>query len=91
MSPYPKPRIHSPIPFGVVEEKLEQAESETLATKFDNVKMFLPTRTHPGNADVQPWATVSALMLAPIDRLRDLFEARQFATEQEKSAAAARS
>lgn len=57
--------------------KLENAvtaeESERLAQSFGRTKFFAPTRAHPGLPDRPPYETVMGLLMAPLDRLQDLF------------------
>jgi hypothetical protein len=49
-------------------------ESEDLASRFNNTKAFVPSRSHPSAPDDGgPFETVAGLMAAPLDRLGDLF------------------
>jgi hypothetical protein len=49
------------------------AESADLAKSFERTKMFTPTRSHPAAPNKPPFETVVGLMVAPIDKLRDMF------------------
>lgn len=57
--------------------KLENAvtaeESERLARSFGRTKYFAPTRAHPEMPDRPPFETAVALLMAPLDKLQDLF------------------
>ncbi|PFH49477.1 hypothetical protein AMATHDRAFT_147633 [Amanita thiersii Skay4041] len=43
------------------------------ATSFRRTKKFAPTRAHPSAPDKGPFETVTGLLTAPIDKLRDMF------------------
>ncbi|KAI5809213.1 hypothetical protein BZA77DRAFT_288571 [Pyronema omphalodes] len=49
------------------------AESADLAKSFERTKMFTPTRSHPAAPNKPPFETVAGLMVAPMDKLRDMF------------------
>lgn len=57
--------------------KLENAvtaeESERLARSFGRTKYFAPTRAHPDMPDRPPFETAVGLLMAPLDKLQDLF------------------
>lgn len=48
--------------------------SESMARSFERTKMFVPTHSHPKSPDQPPFENVVGLMMAPIDKLRDLFK-----------------
>lgn len=58
---------------------LEQAlqnskgESETLAKSFSRTKYFVPSRSHPSAGENPLFESVVGLMVAPIDKLADMF------------------
>jgi hypothetical protein len=63
--------------------KLEQAvhpnRSQALATSFARTKNFVPTRSHPLAPNRPPFATAMGLLIAPLDRIADVF--RRFPKE----------
>lgn len=62
-----------------LEAVIEPNDSETLAKRFEQTKILMPTRAHP-NAPQQPlFESVVALMEAPIDRISDMM--REFPEE----------
>ncbi|KAI4188254.1 MAG: hypothetical protein L6R41_002252 [Letrouitia leprolyta] len=71
-----------------LESALSREESQALAKSFERTKMITPTRSHPG-APNRPYAEVFAgLLMAPIDRLRDLvsgFPDEEEAAEKHRS------
>ena len=48
-------------------------DTEDLATSFERTKMFIPTRSHPSAGENPPFESVMGLLVAPIDRLTDMF------------------
>ncbi|EEP76751.1 predicted protein [Uncinocarpus reesii 1704] len=55
-----------------LESVLDEPVSEQISRRFERTKILMPTRAHP-NAPTQPFfETVSAFMLAPIDRIADI-------------------
>ncbi|KAF8976143.1 hypothetical protein BGZ46_008502 [Entomortierella lignicola] len=57
----------------VLEDALQVKDSESLSNSFKRTKYFVPTRSHPNAPDKPPFETVAGLLVAPIDRLKDLF------------------
>jgi hemerythrin superfamily protein len=57
--------------------------SKEAAVSFKRTKLFAPTRGHPGAPNHPPFETVAGLLLAPIDKLKDMFA--KFPTEEMKS------
>jgi len=55
------------------ESKITEEESARLAKSFRRTKNFVPTRAHPSAPNRPPFETAVALMMAPIDKLRDMF------------------
>ncbi|KZO91563.1 hypothetical protein CALVIDRAFT_568128 [Calocera viscosa TUFC12733] len=68
-----------------LEAVLSKAENEALTQSLEQTKKFVPTRAHPGTAQAPPFETVEALLLAPVDHLKDLFAS--WPTKEEKKAA----
>lgn len=60
---------------------LGNEKSSRLARMFEKTKRLTATRPHPGSPNELPWATASAFMAAPIDKVRDMF--RLFPDEEE--------
>jgi len=56
-----------------LEAVLPKEENESIAQSIERTKAFVPTRAHPGTHQGPPFETVEALLLAPIDHLKDLF------------------
>jgi hypothetical protein len=54
-------------------KKSQSETSEALAKSFGNTKMFIPTRSHPSAGEHPPFETVMGLLVAPMDKLADLF------------------
>jgi hypothetical protein len=50
-----------------------KSESEQLATSFGTTKSFVPSRSHPSAGEHPPFETAMGLLMAPIDRLADMF------------------
>ena len=69
-----------------LEKALPEGESEKLASSFQRTKMFTPTRSHPSSPDRPPFETVMGLMVAPMDKLADMF--RKFPQESGSSSSA---
>jgi len=65
-------------------EVIDKAEDESLAKTISQTKGFVPTRAHPGTHQQPPFETVEALLLAPLDKLKDLFAT--WPTKEEKKA-----
>jgi hypothetical protein len=57
-----------------LEKVIDSVESESLETSFTRTKMFVPTLSHPGAPAKPPFETVSGLMAALIDHLKDIFK-----------------
>jgi hypothetical protein len=53
--------------------------SGNLAKSFSRTKKFVPTRSHPAAGEHPPFETVMALLVAPIDKVADMF--RKFPEE----------
>jgi hypothetical protein len=56
-----------------LEDALTKGESEDLAKQLERTKMFIPSRSHPMAPAEPPFETAVGLMMAPIDRLGDMF------------------
>jgi hypothetical protein len=61
-------------------------EMEKLGRPMDEARATAPTRPHPMAPDHPPFATIVAAIEAPIDRLRDKLEGRQFLDSENKPA-----
>jgi len=58
------------------EKSVPEGESASMAASFSRTKMFVPTRSHPSAPDQGgPFETVAGLMAAPLDHLKDMFDA----------------
>lgn len=55
-----------------LEGLLSRAESEDLARQFQRTKLITPTRSHPGAPNSLIPETLAGLLIAPVDKLRDL-------------------
>ncbi|KAI3329216.1 hypothetical protein HD806DRAFT_530615 [Xylariaceae sp. AK1471] len=55
-----------------LEHSLSLTESKELSYRFERSKMFTPTRSHPSAPNKPPFETIVGLMIAPVDKLRDL-------------------
>jgi len=58
-----------------LEPKISKEESKQYADSFSRMKKFLPTRSHPEIPNKPPFETAAALLLAPMDMIRDMFTA----------------
>ncbi|BDD61008.1 hypothetical protein MPDQ_005835 [Monascus purpureus] len=56
-----------------LEQAITDTESEKLSKSFSRTKIFVPTRSHPGAPDKPPFETAVGLLMAPIDRLQNIF------------------
>ncbi|KAI1753737.1 HHE domain protein [Xylaria castorea] len=56
-----------------LEKALGENDSENMSKSFGRTKMFIPTRSHPSGPDKPPFETVTGLLAAPLDHLKDLF------------------
>ncbi len=65
-----------------LEKVLSKEESQALARSFERTKMITPTRSHPSAPNRPYFENVVGLMLAPIDKIRDLM--RSFPEEEGK-------
>jgi len=65
-----------------LQAKIDKDESITLADSLERTKLFVPTRAHPGIANQPPFETLEAFLLAPIDKLKDMFAT--FPSKEEK-------
>jgi len=65
------------------EEAVTDQDSERIATSFERMKEFVPTRAHPGAPSKPPFETVAGLLTMPIDKVRDMFNA--FPTAAQRS------
>lgn len=65
-----------------LEKVLAKEESQALARSFERTKMITPTRSHPSAPNRPYFENVVGLMLAPIDKIRDLM--RSFPEEEGK-------
>ena len=57
----------------MLEEALTSSASEKLAKWFEETKVFLPSRSHPGAPNKPPLETAVGLLTAPIDQIADMF------------------
>ncbi|KAI0859532.1 hypothetical protein F4860DRAFT_482289 [Xylaria cubensis] len=55
-----------------LERQISLTESKELSQSFERTKMLTPTRSHPSAPNKPPFETVIGLMIAPIDKIRDL-------------------
>lgn len=69
-----------------LEEAIDRASSEELASSFLRTKHFVPTRSHPGAPNRPPYETVAGMLATPMDKLRDMFA--KFPREEEKKKSA---
>ncbi|KAI0138052.1 hypothetical protein F4776DRAFT_620230 [Hypoxylon sp. NC0597] len=58
-----------------LEEGLLPTRSRDLAQQFEMTKSYTPTRSHPGAPNRPPLETVAGLMVAPLDKISDMFRA----------------
>ena len=56
-----------------IEEHMTTYDSEQLGRMFERTKMLTPTRSHPKAPIRPPFDTAIGLMVAPLDRIKDLF------------------
>ncbi|KAF9970619.1 hypothetical protein BGZ73_006649 [Actinomortierella ambigua] len=56
-----------------LEHALSEEESVKMGKSFHRTKKFVPTRSHPSAPDKPPFETAAALLSAPLDKLRDVF------------------
>jgi hypothetical protein len=54
-------------------EAVLKGECEQLAKSFDNTRMFLSSRSHPCAGEHPVFETVMSSLVAPMDKLSDLF------------------
>ncbi|KAK7726062.1 hypothetical protein SLS57_003652 [Botryosphaeria dothidea] len=64
-----------------LEKLLQPDESKALAAEFLRTKRIVPTRSHPSAPNQPPLETLAGLLVAPIDRLRDMV--RSFPSAEE--------
>lgn len=64
-----------------LEKLLRPDESAALAADFLRTKRIVPTRSHPSAPNRPPLETLAGLLVAPVDRLRDLV--RSFPSAEE--------
>lgn len=48
-------------------------DSDDLATSFERTKMFVPSRSHPSAGENPPFESAMGLLVAPFDRVADMF------------------
>ncbi|KZT56911.1 hypothetical protein CALCODRAFT_434941 [Calocera cornea HHB12733] len=63
---------------------LTPEENESLTHALEHIKAYLPTRAHPGTHQSPPFETIEGMLLAPIDRFKDLFV--KWPTKEDKKA-----
>lgn len=56
-----------------LEKLLAPGESKALAVQFLRTKAIVPTRSHPSAPNQPPLETLAGLLVAPIDRFKDMF------------------
>lgn len=66
----------------LLEEGLSRADSEALTRSLERMKMFVPSRSHPGAPNRLPFETAVGFLTAPIDMVADLF--RKWPHHEEK-------
>ncbi|KAL1651350.1 hypothetical protein SLS58_000690 [Diplodia intermedia] len=64
-----------------LEALLRPDESKALAAEFLRTKKIVPTRSHPSAPNQPPLETLAGLLVAPVDRLRDLVSSFPSAAE----------
>ncbi|KAJ5818593.1 hypothetical protein N7474_004184 [Penicillium riverlandense] len=57
----------------ILEDSLSQADSEALSRSINRTKMFAPSRSHPLSPSKQPFETAASLLMAPMDKVADIF------------------
>lgn len=67
-------------------EALGDEEMEKLGKPMDEARPYAPTRPHPSAPDRPPFQTIVAMVEAPIDRLRDKIEGREFLDAERRTA-----
>ncbi|KAF8317088.1 hypothetical protein DL93DRAFT_2077232 [Clavulina sp. PMI_390] len=55
------------------EAAISEEESKKLSEQFETTKKWMPTRMHPSLPNKPPFATVTALLTTPIDKVKDMF------------------
>lgn len=55
-----------------LDEAVNKADAESMATSFGRTKAFVPSRSHPMAPNKPPFETVVGLMTAPLDHLGDM-------------------
>lgn len=55
-----------------LEAVIEPNDSETMAKQFEQTKILMPTRAHPGAPTEPFFESVISLMEAPVDRISDI-------------------
>ncbi|OJD15809.1 hypothetical protein AJ78_03950 [Emergomyces pasteurianus Ep9510] len=56
-----------------LENAISNEDSEELSKSFKRTKMFVPTRSHPAAPNQPAFENVIGFMMAPIDKLGDMF------------------
>ncbi|KAI0020509.1 hemerythrin HHE cation binding domain-containing protein [Xylariomycetidae sp. FL0641] len=56
-----------------LERTLSDSDQEGTASSFERTKMLVPTRSHPSTPEKPPFETAVGLMMAPIDKVMDVF------------------
>lgn len=68
----------------MLEEKLGPEGSKEAALSFKRTKQFVPTRAHPDAPNKPPYETAVGMLMAPLDKLKDMFA--KFPTKEMKEA-----
>ncbi|KAJ7726940.1 hypothetical protein B0H16DRAFT_1331801 [Mycena metata] len=68
----------------LLEPQLGEDGSKHAASQFSLTKKFVPTRAHPSAPNQPPFETLAGFLVAPIDKLKDVFS--KFPTEEMKEA-----
>ncbi|KAF8317087.1 hypothetical protein DL93DRAFT_2095849 [Clavulina sp. PMI_390] len=55
------------------EAAISEEESQRLAQQFENMKKWVPTRSHPSAPNKPPFETVAGFLATPIDKVMDMF------------------
>jgi hypothetical protein len=57
----------------ILEDTLSQADSEDLSRSINRTKIFAPSRSHLLSPSKQPFETAASLLMAPMDKVADIF------------------
>jgi len=57
-----------------LEKAISPEDSQSMSTKFNLTKKFIPSQSHPSAPSRPPFETVAGMLAAPIDHIKDLFK-----------------